>query len=123
MNIAISPERNRCSFYAGGISSAIHDVDLDELFGGGETHADIVSKLAALYYDPILPGSPIPPAHYFQSLLHVFVGFCSDEERAQSLPSAGYRRSVLCLPREDIQTRRLQNESITTAAAIGPRVQ
>jgi hypothetical protein len=57
MNIAINPELTSATninlaivvpFTPAAFSSVIHDVDLGELFGGGETHAYTVLKLAAL---------------------------------------------------------------------------
>src|SRR6185503_1187861 len=65
---------------------------MGELFGGGETHADIVSKLAAL--STTIQSCQVLQSHkpVISESLHLFVGLCSDEKRAQSLPSAGYRR-------------------------------
>jgi len=43
---------NRCSPLRGAFWSIIHDADLRDLCRGGETHADIVLKLAALRLPP-----------------------------------------------------------------------
>ena len=57
MNIAINPELTVATninlaidvpFTPGAFSSVIHDTDLGEFSGVGETHADIVLKLPAL---------------------------------------------------------------------------
>jgi len=96
---------------------------MGELFGGGETHADIVSKLAALAsITATSPGSPIPQAHYFRVSYTCLSAFRFDEKRAQSLPSA-VTGGVLCLSGKNIQTRLLRNEWITKLGAIGLRAQ
>jgi len=54
---------NRCSPLRGAFWSIIHDADLRDLCRGGETHADIVLKLAALSTTTsTLTGPPIPQA-------------------------------------------------------------
>jgi hypothetical protein len=89
---------NRCSFNVRGSSSAIHEVDLCELFGGGETHAYTVLKIAAL-------ATIIPTSAGFQShkpiISESLSGVCRpfvDEKRAQSLLSAvidvGFRSAL-----------------------------
>ena len=104
------------------VSSVIHDVDLCELFGGGETHAYTVLKLAALARPPNVARFFNPTSPLFQILLHVFVGLSFDEKRAQSLPSSVIG-GVLCLSGKNIQTRPLRNEWITKLGVIGLRSQ
>ena len=56
------------------VSSVIHDVDLCELFGGGETHAYTVLKLAALATSTQLARFFNPHKPIISETLTVFIG-------------------------------------------------
>ena len=89
MNIAINPELtsatdiNLAIFVPSrrAILVRVHDVDSDDLFGCGETHAGIVLKLAVpLHYHPQLCRLPLLQACDFRVVYTGSRSFVAEEE-------------------------------------------